>query len=101
MAVDGDDAVGVLGDDRALRVHAEGADEILIFFGLVDDLALVQLVGQVLENFGGQLDAHADVDTVGLGLDGEVPADAHLLPLRPTEMMHWLQVWLPESVTIS
>ena len=36
VAVDGDDAVGVLGDDRALRVHAEGADEILIFFGLVD-----------------------------------------------------------------
>ena len=76
VAVDGDDAVGILGDDGALRVHAEGADEILIFFGLVDDLALVQLVGQVLENFGGQLDAHADVDAVGLGLDGEVLTDA-------------------------
>ena len=69
VAVDGHDAVRVFGHDRALRVHAERAHEILIFFGLVDDLALIKLVGQVLEDLGGQLDAHADVDAVGLRLD--------------------------------
>ena len=76
VAVDGHDAVRVFGHDRALRVHAERAHEILIFFGLVDDLALIKLVGQVLEDLGGQLDAHADVDAVGLRLDVQLAAHA-------------------------
>ena len=76
VAVDGHDAVCVLRHDRALRVHAERAHEILIFFGLVDDLALVELVGQVLEDLGRQLDAHADIDAVGLRLNVQLAAHA-------------------------
>jgi len=72
VAVDGHDAVRVLGDDRALRVHAEGADQVLVFLGLVDDFALVELVRDVLEHFGGKLDPHADVHTVRHGRDVQI-----------------------------
>ena len=76
VAVDGHDAVGVLVDDDAVRVHAERADVVLELLRAVDDLALIELVGQVGEDDGGQLDAHADVDAVGLGGDVERVADA-------------------------
>ena len=61
VAVDGHDAVGVLVDDDAVRIHAEGAHVVLKLLGAVDDLALIQLVGEVGEHDGGQLDAHAEV----------------------------------------
>ena len=64
VTVDGDDTVGVLIDDDSVGIHAEGADVVLEFFGAVDDLALVQLVGQMGEDDGGQLDADADIDAV-------------------------------------
>ena len=76
MAVDGDDAVGVLVDHHAVGVHAEGTDAILELFGAVDDLALVQLVGEVGEHVVGQLHPDADVHTVGLCADMERVADA-------------------------
>ena len=47
VAVDGDDAVRVFVYHRALRVHTEGAHAVAVFLGAVDDLALVQLVGNV------------------------------------------------------
>ncbi len=75
VAVDGDDAVGVLVDDDAVRVHAEGADEVFKLLGTVDDLALVQLVGQVGEHVRGQFHAHADIDAVGVGGDVHALAD--------------------------
>ena len=74
VAVDGDDAVGVLVDHRALGVHAEGAHLVLIFLGLIHDLALVQLIGDGREHLGGQLHPDADVHPVGLGGDAEIPA---------------------------
>ena len=46
VTVDGDNAVGVLVDHRALWVHAEGAHPVAVLLGTVDDLALVQLVRQ-------------------------------------------------------
>ena len=58
------DAVRVFVNDRAARVHAECAHKILKFFGAVDYLALVKLVGKVSEYLIGQLDAHAYVDAV-------------------------------------
>ena len=75
MAVDGDDAVGVLVDHRAPGIHAEGAHLVLIFLCLVDDLALVQLVGDGREHLGGQLHPHADIHPVGLGGDIQRLAD--------------------------
>ena len=75
VAVDSDDAVGVLVNHGPLGVHAEGADLVFVLLGPVDDLALIQLVGQVGEDNGGQLHANADVHTVGLSGDVHVPAD--------------------------
>ena len=77
VAVDGDDAVGVLVDHHAVGVHAEGADAVLELLGAVDDLALVQLVGQVGEHVIGQLHPNADVHPVGLCAD--VQRFAHAL----------------------
>ena len=64
VAVYGDDAVGVFIDHGTLRIHTEGADVILILFGTVNDLTLVELVGEIGENFGRQLDTYAEVYTV-------------------------------------
>ena len=75
MAVDRDDAVGVLVHDGALRVHAEGPHEILILLGLVDDLALIDLIRDVAEDLGRELHAHADVHAVREGLYVQVLAD--------------------------
>ena len=75
VAVDGDDAVGILVDHGALGVHAEGADLILILLGAVDNLALVELIGQVGEYHRRQLHTDADVHPVGLGGDLHLPAD--------------------------
>ena len=77
VAVDGDDAVGVLVDHRALGVHAEGAHPVLELLGAVDDLAFIQLVGQVGEHLIGQLHPDTDVHPVGPGGDVQLPA--HLL----------------------
>ena len=75
VAVDGDDTVGVLVDHRAPGVHAERPHLVLILLRLIDDLALVQLVGDGREHLGGQLHPHADVHPVGLG--GDVQRVAH------------------------
>ena len=76
MAVDRDDAVRVLVDNDAVGVHAERADVVLELFRAIDDLALVELVGQVGEDDGGDLDAHADIDAVRLRGDLELLAHA-------------------------
>ena len=77
VAVDRDDAVRVFVDDDAVGIHAERAHIVLELFRAVDDLALIELVGQVREDDGGQLDAHTEVDAVGLG--GNVHLAAHAL----------------------
>ena len=85
VAVYGDDAVGVLIYDRAARVHTEGADKVAEFFGSVNDLRLVKLVGQVREDLVGKLNANADVNAVRLCGDLEVGADLlHPLASRTT-----------------
>ena len=75
VAVDGDDAVGVLVDHDAVGVHAEGAHQILELLRAVDDLALVDLIGQVGPDIRRQFHPHADVHTVGLGGDVQPRAD--------------------------
>ncbi len=83
VAVDRHDAIGVFIDHHSVGVHAEGAHEILVVLGAVDDLGLVELVGQVGEHLGGKLDPHADVHAVGEGGDGQVAAHT-LHPLGAT-----------------
>ena len=75
VPVDRDDAVGVLRDDSALGVHAEGTHQILVFFCLVDDLALIQLIRDVLEDRSWKFDADSDIDTVRFGRNIQVGAD--------------------------
>ena len=64
MAVDGVDALHVLRDHMAVGVHAEGADLVAVLLGAIDELGLIDHVGDVLKDQGGQLHAHADVDLV-------------------------------------
>ena len=75
VAVDGDDAVGVLVDHGALGVHAEGAHLVAVLLGAVDDLAFIELIGQMGEYRRGQLHPDADVHTVGLGGNVQLLAD--------------------------
>ena len=75
VTVDGDDAVGIFVDYGALGVHAEGTDEIAVLLGAVDDLAFVQLIGEVGENLRGKLHPNADVHPVGLGGNVHVTAN--------------------------
>ncbi len=69
VAVDGDDAVGILVYHRALGIHAEGTDLVTILLGAVDDLAFVQFIRQVGKHRRRQLHPHADIHTAGLGGD--------------------------------
>ena len=77
MAVDGDDAVGILVYHGALGIHAEGADQIPILLGAVHNLTLVQLICQVLKY--GCRQFHPDADVHPVGMDGNLQALADLL----------------------
>ena len=61
--------VGVFIYNCALGIHTEGAHLIAVFFGSVNDLAFVEFIGQMGENFSRQLHTHADVHSVGFGID--------------------------------
>ena len=69
VAVYGYDAVGIFIDHNAVGVHAEGADIVLKLLRAVDDLALIELVGEVGEHNGRKLHPNAQVHTVALGGD--------------------------------
>ena len=69
VPVYGDDPVGVLIDNDAPRVHAEGAHMILIFLCAVYDFALVQFVGNMGENFRGQFNPYPQIHAVGFRMD--------------------------------
>ena len=88
VAVYGDDSVGIFVYYDSVRVHAECTNVIFKFLCTVDDLALVQLVGEVGEHLIGQLHPHADIHTVGAGGDLQRRADLlhPLLPPAATEM---------------
>ena len=64
VAVDRVDALHVLGHHVAVGVHAEGAHLVAVLLGAVDQLGLVDHVGDVLKDGGGQLHPHADVHLV-------------------------------------
>ena len=64
VTVHGDDAVGVLGHHLPVGVHAEGAHQVVVLVGLVDDLAFVDLIRDVLEHLHRQLHPDADIHPV-------------------------------------
>ena len=93
VAICCDNAVCIFIYHDAVRVHTEGTDIILELLGTVYDLALIQLIGQMGEDNSRKFHTDAQVDTVGLRRDLQIFTDSfHLLPLRPTEMIHCLQV---------
>ena len=67
VAVDGDNAVGILIDHDAPGIHAEGAHPVLELLGPVDDLALIELIRQVGKQLRRKLHPDADVHAVRLG----------------------------------
>ena len=75
MSVDGDDTVGVFIYHDAVGIHAEGADIVLKLLCAVDDLALIELVGQVGKHHGRQLYPNTQVHSVAPG--GNVHFFAH------------------------
>ena len=64
VAVDGDDALHVLRHHMTVGVHAEGPHLVSVLLGAVEELGLVDHVGDVLEDHCGELYPHADVDLV-------------------------------------
>ena len=75
MAVDGDDAVGILVYHGALGIHAEGPDQIPILLGAVHNLTLIKLICQVLKYSCRQLHPNADVHPVGMDRNFQALAD--------------------------
>ena len=64
VAVNGVDALDVLGHDVTVGVHAEGADLVAVLLRTVNELGFIYHVGDVLKDSGGKLDADADVHLV-------------------------------------
>ncbi len=86
VAVDCHDSVGVLRDNGSLRIHAEGSNPVLVLLGLVDNLALVELICYVVEDKGREFHPHSYIHPVGMGLDSEVLRDAlHPLAAAATD----------------
>ena len=77
VSVYGNNTVGILVYDDAVRIHAERAHLVLVFFGGVHDFAFVQLVGNVLEHLRVQL--HPDADIHAIGMRGDAQLAAYLL----------------------
>ena len=76
VAVDGQHAVGVLGDHAAALVKAEHPGLVAVLLGAVPDLRLIDALGKVLPDDGGQLDANADVHLVIFQRDAVAAAPA-------------------------
>ena len=70
VAVDhGQAALVVLLADQPAGVHAEGAHLVFKGVGIVDQLGLVEVLGEVIHHRIGHLDAHADVHFVVVRVD--------------------------------
>ena len=54
MTVHGNDAVGVLVNDHAMRIHAESPNIVFKRFCAVNDLAFVKRIRNVVKNRGGK-----------------------------------------------
>ena len=75
MTVYGDDTVRVLRYNRALRIHAECSDLILIFRGAINDFAFIKLIRQMRKNFARKLNTNTDINSVGAFCNAHFVAD--------------------------
>ena len=76
VAVYCNDSVGILVDYDPVGVHAESPDIILELLRPVNDLALIELIGNVFEDDRRDLDPDTDIHAVGFGRDPQVTADS-------------------------
>ena len=85
VAVYRNDPVGVLVYHHAVRIHAEGPDQVVVLLGAVYDLALIELVRKLREDFVGKFHADSYVHTVGLLFQSQIVTDRlHPLGARAT-----------------
>ena len=75
VAVDRNDTIGILGNDIAVRIHAECSYLIFELLGAVNDLALIKLRCQIREYDSRKLDSDADINSVGICIDIKLVAD--------------------------
>ena len=74
----------------AVGIHAEGADLVAVLLCAVDELGLVNNVGDVLKHGRRKLDAHADIDLVVYKLHASSLrhcSENHSAPLLPGATM--------------
>ena len=64
VAIHCDDAIRVLIDHNAVRIHTKSTHVVLELLGAVHNLALIELIRQMGENNSRKLHTHADIHTV-------------------------------------
>ena len=69
------DTVCVFRYDFSVRIHTESTHHIVVPVGLIDQLALVHIVGNVFENFRRKFHAHPDVHAIAHGADIQLFTD--------------------------
>ena len=77
MAVHCYDSIGVFADHDAIGIHTECTDLILKLRGTVYDLALIEVIGKVTEDWRRQFYPHPQIHSVRTG--GDIHFLAHLL----------------------
>ena len=80
VSVNGNNAVRVFGNDFAVRIHTESSYKVAVFLGAVNDLALVDLLCDMLKNSRREFNSYTDINTVAACLDAEFVANARYPP---------------------
>ena len=74
MPIHGNDTVRIFVDHYPMWIHAKCAHPVLKLFRAVNNLALVQFIRQMGEDYRRKLYPDSDVHPVGLGLNVHLPA---------------------------
>ena len=75
MAVGCNNAVSIFVYYNAIGIHTEGTDIVLKLFRSVYNLAFVELIGEMREDYCRKFYPDSQIYPVGKGGDGELPAD--------------------------
>ena len=64
MPVNRHNAIGVLRYYFPIGIHAECPHLVIVFIRLIDDLTLIDVVGNMLKNLSGQFHPYSDIHAV-------------------------------------
>ena len=64
VPIDGDDAISIFCNNIAIGVHAEGAHHIIIGLGTIENLRLINLVGDMLKHICRHLHSHTNIHLI-------------------------------------